>query len=82
LRKQLEEADPDLLRATIGSFVDALIGAEVDVLCNAGYNERTPERENSRNGVRSRRWDTRAGTIDLKIPKLREGSYFRISSFW
>jgi putative transposase len=76
LRKQLEEADPDLLRAMVGAFVDALMGAEVDAVCNAGYNERTLERENLRNGYRARRWDTRAGTIELRIPKLRQGSYF------
>jgi putative transposase len=71
LRKQLEEADPDLLRAMVGAFVDSLMGAEVDALCNASYNERTPERENSRNGGHTRRWDTRAGTMELRIPKLR-----------
>lgn len=76
LRKQLEEADPDLLRSMVGAFVDALMGAEVDVLCNAGYHERSAERDNHRNGYRVRRWDTRAGTIELKIPKLRAGSYF------
>jgi putative transposase len=76
LRKQLEEADPDLLRSMANAFVDQLMGAEIDALCNAGYNERSEERENSRNGYRVRRWDTRAGTIDLKVPKLRTGSYF------
>ena len=76
VRKQLEESDPDLLRAMVSAFVDALMGAEVDAICNAGYNERTPDRENSRNGGRTRRWDTRAGTIELRIPKLRQGSYF------
>jgi transposase-like protein len=76
LRKQLEEADPDLLRAMVNEFVGALMGAEVDAICNAGYNERTPDRENSRNGARTRRWDTRAGSIELRIPKLRQGSYF------
>jgi transposase-like protein len=60
----------------VSAFVDALMGAEVDAICNAGYSERTPDRENSRNGGRTRRWDTRAGTIELRIPKLRQGSYF------
>jgi putative transposase len=76
LRKQLEEADPDLLRAMVSAFVDALMGAEVDEICNAGYNERTSDRENSRNGYRTRTWDTRTGSIELRIPKLRSGSYF------
>src|SRR5437762_2588447 len=44
--------------------------------CGATYGERSPERVSSRNGYRPRRWDTRAGTIDLEIPKLREGSYY------
>jgi putative transposase len=76
LRKQLEEADPDLLRSMVNAFVDALMGAEVDALCNAGYNERSEDRENSRNGYRTRAWDTRAGSIELRVPKLRSGSYF------
>ncbi len=76
LRKQLEEADPDLLRAMVNEFAAALMGAEVDAVCNAGYNERSDERDNMRNGYRARRWDTRAGTIELAIPKLRQGSYF------
>jgi transposase-like protein len=49
--------------------------ADVDILCGAGYGERTPERVNSRNGHRERRWDTRAGTVMLDVPKLRRGSY-------
>jgi putative transposase len=76
LRKQLEEADPDLLRSMVNAFVEVLMGAEVDERCNAEYNERSAERENYRNGYRSRTWDTRAGSIELRIPKLRSGSYF------
>ncbi len=76
LRKHLEEADTDLLREMVHTFIQALMGAEVDALCGAGYAERTPDRTNRRNGVRPRRFDTRAGTIALGIPKLREGSYF------
>jgi transposase-like protein len=75
-RKQVEAADADLLREMISTFAGALMGAEVDALCGAGYGERTSERANSRNGYRERTWDTRAGTIDLAIPKLRSGSYF------
>lgn len=76
LRKHLEEADADLLRQMLGTVVNTLMGAEVDGICGAGFGERSAERTNSRNGYRERRWDTRAGTMDLAIPKLREGSYF------
>ena len=76
LRKYLNEADPDLLRSMVQSFAEALMSAEASGLCNADYGEVTAERVNSRNGYRNRRWDTRAGTIDLAIPKLRSGSYF------
>ncbi len=76
LRKYLAEADPDLLRSMVQSFAEALMSAEASGLCNAEYGEVTGERVNSRNGYRSRRWDTRTGTIDLAIPKLRSGSYF------
>jgi putative transposase len=75
-RKQVEAADADLLREMITSFAGALMNAEVEALCGAAYSERTAERVNSRNGYRERTWDTRVGTIDLGIPKLRSGSYF------
>jgi putative transposase len=51
------------------------MGAEADALCGAAYGERSPERVNIRNGYRERAWDTRVGTIELAIPKLRQGSY-------
>ena len=76
LRKQLESADTDLLREMVKVFCERLMGAEVDALCGADYGERSPERVNRRNGYRERPWDTRAGTIALAVPKLREGSYF------
>ena len=76
LVEQLEAADPDLLRAMVSTFVQALMGAEADAVCGAGYRERSAERVNARNGYRPREWDTRAGTIELAIPKLRAGSYF------
>ncbi|MEM1875055.1 MAG: transposase, partial [Candidatus Hadarchaeales archaeon] len=76
LRKQLEEADTDLLREMIRLMAQMLMDAEVSAICGAEYRERSEERVNSRNGVRRRPWDTRVGTIDLAIPKLREGSYF------
>jgi transposase-like protein len=70
------ESDPDLLREMVSCFAQALMAAEVDGVCGAGYGEVSSERVNRRNGYRTRRWDTRVGTIDLPIPKLREGSYF------
>jgi putative transposase len=76
LRKQLEEADADLLREMVRCFAEALMGAEADALCGAGYGARSPERTNRRNGYRERRFDTRVGSIDLGVPKLRAGSYF------
>ncbi len=60
----------------LGAFIERLMGAEVDAMCGAGYGERSPERVNSRNGYRHRDFDTRVGTLDLAVPKLREGSYF------
>jgi len=76
LRKQLAEADSDLLREMVRSFAEALMGAEADAVCGAPYGVVSEERTNRRNGYRERRWDTRVGSIDLGIPKLREGSYF------
>jgi putative transposase len=76
LGKQLQAASPDLLREMIQTFAQALMGAEVDALCGAGYGQRSEDRTNSRNGYRERPWDTRVGSIDLAVPKLRTGSYF------
>jgi transposase-like protein len=76
LREQIESASPDLLRAMVKTFAEALMSAEADAACGAGYGQRSPDRITCRNGYRSREWDTRAGTIELAIPKLRSGSYF------
>jgi putative transposase len=76
LREQLEAASPDLLRAMVKTFADALMSAEADAICGAPYGQRSEERTNQRNGYRPREWDTRAGTVELAIPKLRQGSYF------
>jgi transposase-like protein len=70
------QASPDLLRAMVQAFAEALMGADADALCGAPYGQPSADRVNYRNGYRQRRWDTRAGTIDLAIPKLRAGSYF------
>ena len=58
------------------TFVQALMSAEADAICGAGYGLSSKDRTNTRNGYRSREWDTRAGTMELAIPKLRSGSYF------
>ncbi len=76
VRKQVEQADTDLLREIVKLFCERVMGEEVDAICGAGYGERSDERTNRRNGYRSSPWDTRTGTIDLAVPKLREGSYF------
>jgi transposase-like protein len=60
----------------VKTFAEALMSAEADAVCGAGYGERSEARVNSRNGYRQREWDTRAGTVELAIPKLRTGSYF------
>jgi putative transposase len=76
IRKWLEEDADDMLREMLRVFAQVLMGAEADHQCGAEHGSRSPERINHRNGYRSRRWDTRVGTIDLRIPKLRRGTYF------
>ncbi len=76
LRKHLEEDSSDLLREMIREFAEQLMAAEAQGLCGAGYGEVSAERVNFRNGYRPREIDTRVGTIEVAIPKLRRGSYF------
>jgi transposase-like protein len=76
LHDQLESASPDLLRTMLSAFIDALMSAEADAVCGASYGTSSAERVNVRNGYRHRDFDTRAGTLDVAIPKLRSGSYF------
>ena len=76
LHEHLEAASPDLLRHLLTTFIDTLMSAEADALCGAEYGASSPERVNTRNGYRHRDFDTRAGTLDVAIPKLRSGSYF------
>jgi putative transposase len=80
LRRRVEDrltgASPDLLRELLSMFIDALMSAEADVLCGADYGQRSGDRVNVRNGYRHRDFDTRVGTLDVAIPKLRQGSYF------
>jgi putative transposase len=78
LSKQLEgdDGDVDLARAMLQAFAQTLMSAQASAVCGAGFNERSEERVNSRNGYRTRDWDTRVGTIELAVPKLREGTYY------
>ena len=76
LHEHLASASPDLLRSMLTSFINTLMSAEADAVCGAGYGESSPDRTNVRNGYRHRDFDTRAGTLDVAIPKLRSGSYF------
>jgi putative transposase len=76
IEANLASASPDLLRAMVKTFADALMSAEADAACNAEYGQVSDERVNHRNGYRPREWDTRTGTVELAIPKLRQGSYF------
>ena len=76
LEEQLAQASPDLLRELLATFINTLLSAEADAVCGAEYGTSTPDRVNRRNGYRYRDFDTRAGTLDVAIPKLRQGSYF------
>jgi len=77
LRTLLEKsADADLLREMVGFAAQRLMELEVESLTGAAHGERSAERVNHRNGYRDRDWQTRAGTVELRIPKLRKGSYF------
>jgi putative transposase len=71
-----ETSDTHLLAEMLGFVADRLMALDVDQLCGAGAHERSADRVNRRNGYRSRAWETRAGRVDVKIPKLRKGSYF------
>ena len=76
LEEQLAQASPNLLRELLQAFVNTLMSAEADAVCGAAYGQSSPERVNRRNGYRAREFDTRAGTLELQIPKLRQGTYF------
>jgi transposase-like protein len=76
LEEQLAQASPDLLRELLQTFINVLLSAEADAVCGAEYGTVSPDRVNRRNGYRRREFDTRAGTLDVAIPKLRTGSYF------
>ena len=69
-------ADVDFVRDMLRFAAQRLMDMDVEELCGAAYGEREPGRQNARNGYRERLWETRGGAIDLRIPKLRKGSYF------
>ena len=77
LRTLLEKSsDTDLLREMVGFTAQRLMELEAESLTGAPYGKRSEDRVNQRNGFRDRTWETRAGTIELRVPKLRHGSYF------
>ena len=76
LHEQLAQASPDLMRELLGTFINALLCAQADSVCGAEYATRSDERTNRRNGYRHRDLHTKAGTLDVAIPKLREGTFF------
>jgi hypothetical protein len=77
LRELVEKSsDTDLLKEMIGFAAERLMELEVGVRAGAAYGEKDPERKAQRNGYRERDWQTRAGNVELRIPKLRTGSYF------
>ncbi|GAB3568612.1 hypothetical protein GCM10027405_30560 [Arthrobacter alkaliphilus] len=76
LGEALTDASPDLMRHLLQTMINALLSADADAVVGAEWGERSPERTTHRNGYRHRNLDTRAGTIDVAVPKLRQGSYF------
>jgi len=76
LDQAVGDASPDLMRHLLSTVINALLSAEADAVCGAEYGMPSPDRVAQRNGYRHRDLDTRTGTIDVAIPKLRSGSYF------
>ncbi|MFD3702526.1 transposase, partial [Nocardia sp. NPDC058658] len=76
LGEALADASPDLMRNLLQTMINALLCADADAVAGAEWGKPSPERLTRRNGYRHRDLDTRVGTIDVAIPKLRSGTYF------
>ena len=76
LSEALAEASPDLMRSLLQQFINQLLSADADSVAGAEYGRPSPYRTAQRNGYRHRDLDTRVGTIDVAVPKLRTGTYF------
>jgi putative transposase len=76
LDQALSDASPDLMRRLLSTVINALLSVEADAVCGAEWGQPSAERVNQRNGYRHRELDTRVGTVDVAVPKLRQGSYF------
>lgn len=76
LGEALADSSPDLMRQLLQTMINALLSADADVVVGAEWGQPSPQRTAQRNGYRHRDLDTRLGTIDVQIPKLRQGSYF------
>ena len=72
----LAQASPDLMRQMLQGFINQILSAQADTVCGAEYGVASTERVNHRNGYRHRDLDTRVGTIDVAVPKLRHGAFF------
>ncbi|MDK8653587.1 transposase, partial [Corynebacterium accolens] len=76
LEELLTQASPDLMRQMLTDFINQILSAQADTVCGADYATVSPQRTNTRNGYRHRSLDTRVGSIDVAIPKLRHGAFF------
>ena len=82
LDQALSDASPDLMRQLLSTVINALLSAEADAVCGAEYGQASPDRVTQRNGYRHRELDTRTGTIDVAIPKLRDRNLLPASGCW
>lgn len=76
LEQLLTQAFPDLMRKMLTDFINQILSVQADTVCGADYAAVSPDRTNTRNGYRHRQLDTRVGSIDVAIPKLRHGAFF------
>ena len=76
LTEALAEASPDLMRSLLQTMINALLSADADAVAGAEWGKPSPDRLAQRNGYRHRDLDTRIGTVDVAVPKLRTGTYF------